>query len=144
MYCLKNLLYFFGKSIVLFWHYQKSLDHKISQQTFPIIIQNWKRLRKHFPVYFKYIVWKIDSYLRKLQTSSNKSIVLFQQKSKITEPKKLATGISHYNSELEKTQKTLPTSFKCIVWKVDSYLKKNIDIKQKIYYTFSHYKKSLS
>ena len=43
--------------------------------------------------------------------SSNKSIVLFRQKSKITEPKKLAPGISHYNSELEKTQKTLPSLF---------------------------------
>ena len=65
-----------NKSILLFQHYQKSLNCENSQKSFPTTIQNWKILRKLFPVSFKCIVWKIDSYLRKLQTSSTKSIIL--------------------------------------------------------------------
>ena len=39
-------------------------------------ISELEKLRKVFPVSFKLILWKIDSYLRKLQMSSTKSFLL--------------------------------------------------------------------
>ena len=83
------------KTIALFQHYQKSLNRKNSQKTFPTTFQNWKRLRKLFRLSFKYIICKIDSYLRKLQTSSTKSFVLFR----------------HYQKSLNRknSQQTFPT-----------------------------------
>ena len=81
MYCIENWLIFKTTTDIkrqiycTFWHYQKSLNRKNSRQTFPTPIQNWKRL---FSVSFKCIVWKIDLYLRQLQTLSSKSIVLFR------------------------------------------------------------------
>ena len=47
----------------------------------------------------------------------------FPALSKITEPWKLAIDVSHYNSELERLKKIIPVSFKCILWKIDSYLR---------------------
>ena len=82
-----------------------------------------EKTQKLFPVSFTYILLKINSSLRQLQTSRTKSIVRYEKLhiyctlSKITGPKKLAIDIFHYNSEFEKTKKTLPSFFQMHVMK---------------------------
>ena len=118
------------KSIVLFQHYKESLNHENLQQTFPTIIQNWKRLRKLFTVSFKCIIWKIDSYLRQL-------IVLFQHCQKSLNRENSQQTFPTVNQNWKRLRKLFTVSFKCIVWKIDSYLRQLIIL-------FLHYQKSLN
>ena len=111
---------------------------------FATIIQNWKRLRKLFPVSFKFIIWKIDSFLRQLQTSSTKSIVLFRHYQKSLNRKNSQQTFPTLIQNWNRLRKLFSVSFKCIVWKIYSYLRQLHTSSHKSFVLFQHYQKSLN
>ena len=81
-----------------------------------------EKLIKLFPVSFICILWRSDSHLTQLQTPTDQicCTCTLLTLSNITELWKLAIDVSHYNSESEKTQKTVP-SFTEMYFMEDNY-----------------------
>ena len=120
------------------------MNRKNLQQTFPTIIQNRKRLRKPFPLSFKCIAYKTELYLKQLQTSSTKFIVVFGIIKKSLNRKNSQQTFPSIIQNWERLRKLFPVSFKCIVSKIVSYLRKIQTSSTKSVVLFWHYQKSLN